>query len=209
MSLKRSQLPLDRDQSIRSTTPCDRRFSLLYSSLSTFANYVTAMLRPRPASHSAPWTNILLLFFSFISLAKFSSSENSQYVRSQDAAGNTIYLADDRKPALYTQDFGDCLGDSVINVTRFDAAYYADNMTVIFDLAGSSSIANESVMRTSTTGCLCCGTLLTLFSVYWCICLRSFSIRSDIRSLPGPDIQVRQALISNMEALLIRTVSVP
>lgn len=62
-------------------------------------------------------------------------------------AGETLYLLDERKPALYTQNFGDCLGDSLINVTRFDAAYYKDNMTVLFHLEGNTAVANESVMR--------------------------------------------------------------
>jgi hypothetical protein len=39
-------------------------------------------------------------------------------------------------------------GHSSINVTGFDAAYYADNMTVLFHLTGSSNINNESVMGT-------------------------------------------------------------
>lgn len=59
----------------------------------------------------------------------------------------TQWLMDDRKPALYTQDFGDCQGDSLLNVTRFDAAYYKDNMTILFHLEGSSALANESVVR--------------------------------------------------------------
>jgi hypothetical protein len=53
-----------------------------------------------------------------------------------------------RYPALYTGDFGDCMGgQSLINLTSFDAAYYADNMTVIFNLAGTTNLRNESVMR--------------------------------------------------------------
>lgn len=58
----------------------------------------------------------------------------------------TIYLEDDRRPSLYTQNFGDCLGGSAINVTRFDAAYYKDNMTVLFHLAGNSGLMNQSLM---------------------------------------------------------------
>ncbi|KIX10410.1 uncharacterized protein Z518_01492 [Rhinocladiella mackenziei CBS 650.93] len=58
----------------------------------------------------------------------------------------TVWLDDDRRPSLYTQDFGDCQGDSLINVTRFDAAYYKDNMTVLFHLEGNSALANESLM---------------------------------------------------------------
>jgi hypothetical protein len=59
----------------------------------------------------------------------------------------TQLLANDRYPALYTGEFGDCMGGhSLINATGFDAAYYADNMTVLFHLAGSTSLNNESVM---------------------------------------------------------------
>ena len=60
--------------------------------------------------------------------------------------GGTVWLDDDRRPSLYTQNFGDCQGDSLINVTRFDAAYYKDNMTVLFHLEGNSALTNESLM---------------------------------------------------------------
>lgn len=59
----------------------------------------------------------------------------------------TRLLANDRNPALYTKDYGDCLpGGSIINVTRFDAAYYADNMTVLFHFDGTSNLQSEAVM---------------------------------------------------------------
>ncbi|WPG98095.1 TRP-domain-containing protein [Acrodontium crateriforme] len=69
-----------------------------------------------------------------------------QYVEYSAPDGTTIKLLDDRQPALYTGDFGDCLGNSQINVTRFDAAYYKDNMTVLFHLAGNSGLQHSSVM---------------------------------------------------------------
>lgn len=75
-----------------------------------------------------------------------SSSSKTQYVTYQNPQGETIYLKNDRQPSLYTGNYGDCLGSSSVNVTRFDAAYYQDNMTVLFHLAGNSGIANESVM---------------------------------------------------------------
>lgn len=54
-----------------------------------------------------------------------------------------------RYPSLYTQDFDDCLGgESLFNVTRFDAAYYADNSTVVFHLDGTTNIRREDVMCT-------------------------------------------------------------
>lgn len=95
------------------------------------------------------WSSFLLLLFSFLSLIDFTFSENQQYVQWTTSAGETIYLADDRKPALYTQNFGDCLGSSLVNVTRFDAAYYQDNMTVLFHLEGNTNVANESIMSAS------------------------------------------------------------
>lgn len=80
------------------------------------------------------------------------------WITATDAEGNKIYLEDNRRPALYTQNFGDCEGNSLINVTRFDAAYYRDNMTILFHLAGNTALMNESLMRTSEpdlfSGCL-------------------------------------------------------
>lgn len=60
--------------------------------------------------------------------------------------GTQYRVRDDRRPALYTADYGDCLGESLINVTRFDAAYYKDNMTVLFHLEGQTALASESIM---------------------------------------------------------------
>ena len=84
--------------------------------------------------------------FSFIDL---TTAIDTKVIQTTNNAGEVIYLADDRKPALYTQNFGDCLGNSLINVTRFDAAYYADNMTVLFHLEGNTAMTNESLMSTS------------------------------------------------------------
>lgn len=69
-----------------------------------------------------------------------------RWINYQTSDGETLYLKDNRRPALYTDDFGDCLGNSAVNVSRFDAAYYRDNMTIMFHLAGSSGIRNDSVM---------------------------------------------------------------
>jgi len=60
--------------------------------------------------------------------------------------GKEYLVRDDRQPALFTADYGDCLGESVINVTRFDAAYYKDNMTVLFHLSGETALIREDIM---------------------------------------------------------------
>ena len=100
----------------------------------------------------APTVGLLLFLTTFLAFidTSFAANSKTQYVTSTNAAGETIYLADDRRPALYTQNFGDCLGSSTINVTRFDAAYYADNMTVLFHLEGNTAVANESLMSTGS-----------------------------------------------------------
>ena len=98
------------------------------------------------SSNPLSWRAALLLLISLLSLIDLTSTEDTQYVQTTTSSGETIYLSDDRKPALYTQNFGDCLGGSLLTVTRFDAAYYQDNMTVLFHLEGSTHVANESIM---------------------------------------------------------------
>lgn len=75
-----------------------------------------------------------------------AASDDSYVTYQNPITGDTEYLLDDRRPALYTGNFGDCLGNSLINVTRFDAAYYKDNMTVLFHLEGNSALYNQSLM---------------------------------------------------------------
>ena len=97
------------------------------------------------------WLSILVLFATVLAFAKQSSAatgQDTQYVQYTNSDGQNVWLADNRRPALYTHNFGDCMGNSLINVTRFDAAYYKDNMTVLFHLAGNSALTNQSLMRT-------------------------------------------------------------
>lgn len=89
----------------------------------------------------------IFLFLSLLlRVEAASSSDNKQWIQYTNADGETLYLDNNREPALYAQDYGDCQGDSIVNVTRFDAAYYKDNMTILFHLEGSTAVANESVM---------------------------------------------------------------
>ncbi|KAL8832065.1 MAG: hypothetical protein Q9170_005032 [Blastenia crenularia] len=104
------------------------------------------LLRP-PRTGTFGYT-ILTILIS-LSLLPVTSASNvgdkdgKKYVEATSDAGDSIWLPDVRKPALYTQNFGDCSGSSLINVTRFDAAYYKDNMTVLFHLEGNTNVANE------------------------------------------------------------------
>lgn len=93
----------------------------------------------------AAFTGLSTVILSLLSF-HVQHSLATDWITYTDANGNTQYLDSNREPSLYTKDYGDCQGDSVINVTRFDAAYYKDNMTITFHLGGNTAVANESVM---------------------------------------------------------------
>jgi hypothetical protein len=85
-------------------------------------------------------TSLLFLFL-------FAGAINAvQTFTVKDDHGRPIELRDDRRPALYTKNFGDCQGDSLLNLTRFDAGYYKDNMTVAFHFEGNTAIQQDTVM---------------------------------------------------------------
>lgn len=93
-------------------------------------------------------------------------AKDTQYITGISLDGVTANLALDRRPALYTGDFGDCLGgQSLLNVTKFDAAFYYDNSTVLFHLDGTTNIRNEAVMRRRTSPS-CGNSRLTVRLVY-------------------------------------------
>jgi hypothetical protein len=93
------------------------------------------------------WTSSLIFSLALLSAMPTLTYANTTYIIGTDANGITRELADDRYPALYTGQFGDCMGgSSLLNVTAFDAAYYADNMTVLFHLMGTTNLRNDSIM---------------------------------------------------------------
>lgn len=91
-------------------------------------------------------------FVSFLALSNSLipavRADTPATISGTNAEGVTSTLLVDRTPALYTGNFGDCMGgQSLINLTSFDAAYYKDNMTVLFNMAGHTNLRNETVMR--------------------------------------------------------------
>ena len=78
------------------------------------------------------------------------AAEDTQYVTTYDEYGDAIAVRDDRQPSLWTRKFADCSGDPQIIVSRFDAAYYKDNMTVLFHLEASTELNNQSLMSMPT-----------------------------------------------------------
>ena len=89
----------------------------------------------------------VLLLASTLIIPATVLARKPEYVYGTDAAGTTRQLPVDRTPALFTRDFGDCLGDeSLFNITKFDAAYYADNLTIVFHLDGTTNLKSENLM---------------------------------------------------------------
>ncbi|QDS70318.1 hypothetical protein FKW77_008438 [Venturia effusa] len=90
----------------------------------------------------------LSLFFTTLTILPQSRADDVQTITYQNSDGTALYLKDDRRPALYTGDFGDCLGDSnkLVTVIKFDASYYKDNMTITFDIQGSTTFVREALM---------------------------------------------------------------
>jgi hypothetical protein len=103
---------------------------------------------------SSSWTSALVptiaLFSTIFPAVRAAMPANAPAtIQGTNGAGVTKTLLVDRYPGLYTGNFGDCMGgQSLINLTSFDAAYYADNMTVLFNLAGTTNLRNETIMRT-------------------------------------------------------------
>jgi hypothetical protein len=95
------------------------------------------------------WTpsaiSALLLLLTTLTFLPYSLAE-VQTITYQNNDGSALYLKDDRRPALYTGNFGDCLGGSLITVTKFDASYYKDNMTITFDIQGYTNLTREALM---------------------------------------------------------------
>jgi hypothetical protein len=88
---------------------------------------------------------MLLLLTTLTFLPQSLAADTITY---QNTDGTALYLQDNRRPALYTGNFGDCLGStqSLITVTKFDASYYKDNMTITFDIQGYTNLTREALM---------------------------------------------------------------
>ncbi|KAG6017839.1 hypothetical protein E4U54_002481 [Claviceps lovelessii] len=95
------------------------------------------------------WIRTLLSTLA-LSSSYLSIADAHETVYSRDLGlngGVNQNLDDSRYPALYSGDFDDCLGgESLFNVTKFDAAYYADNLTVLFHLDGTTNLRKEDVI---------------------------------------------------------------
>lgn len=131
---------------VRSSPDPNRNYSGGRESTNTMLQFI----------HSAKMVTILRassLSLLLPILIPTAAAKDVQYIYGTSITGVTQQLDVARTPALYTGDFGDCLGgQSSFNITKFDAAYYTDNSTVLFHLDGQSSIQNESlIMRVSMT----------------------------------------------------------
>ncbi|KAJ4297609.1 hypothetical protein N0V90_005502 [Kalmusia sp. IMI 367209] len=92
------------------------------------------------------WQSLIVLLCAILPfLGPVVSAAKEGYV-SATINGEEYLVLDNRRPSLYTKNYGDCMGGSSINVTRFDAAYYKDNMTILFHLGGETALVNETIM---------------------------------------------------------------
>ncbi|CAH0019216.1 unnamed protein product [Clonostachys rhizophaga] len=89
----------------------------------------------------------VLLSLVLSTFLRTALAKNTAYIQGTGIDGVQRNLDVSRYPALYTQDFDDCLqGQSLFNITKFDAAYYADNLTVVFHLDGVTNVRNENLV---------------------------------------------------------------
>jgi hypothetical protein len=87
------------------------------------------------------------LLLSILALLSPVCARKTTYTRDVDAADTAPALEVNGTPALYSGDFADCLGgQSLFNVTKFDAAYYPNIKAMVFHIDGMTNIKNESLM---------------------------------------------------------------
>lgn len=95
----------------------------------------------RMRHHGAATPYVLQLLISLLLVLPMGLADN---VTSVLYKGQKLPV--NRQPSLWTEDFGDCLGGSLFDVSRFDAALYQDNMTVTFHMQGTSTVSDLQVM---------------------------------------------------------------
>lgn len=101
------------------------------------------MLRSQSRTSITTYFSLVILNLLSVVLAT-----DRVYIKGLGLDGVERDLDVSRTPALYTGDFDDCLGgESLFNITKFDAAYYADNLTVLFHLDGTTNVRSENLMR--------------------------------------------------------------
>ncbi|KAH6874927.1 hypothetical protein B0T10DRAFT_200385 [Thelonectria olida] len=138
-------------------------------------------------SKSRPFGLLRSLLSAVIILPTVVARE-TVYINGTGADGVTRELDVSRYPDLYTRDFADCMnGESLFNVTRFDTAYYRDNLTVLFHMDGSTNIRQESLMlhlqvdvygenRFNTTYEPCSGGISTMCPVKAGVAINAFAV---------------------------------
>ncbi|KAM0325159.1 hypothetical protein ACHAQA_007698 [Verticillium albo-atrum] len=87
------------------------------------------------------------LFVAVVGCVAPVLARETVYVGYNDTDGVEREFAVDRYPALFTGDFADCLGgESLFNITKFDAGYFKDNLTIVFHLDGNTNVREENLI---------------------------------------------------------------
>jgi hypothetical protein len=106
------------------------------------ANFTGMALPVRPR---AGWPATLLACATVF--ACLCHCEEPVYVNGTELDGGLREVDVARTPALYTRDFDDCLGgNSLFNITNFDAAYYTSDSTVLFGLVGNTNVRQDNII---------------------------------------------------------------
>lgn len=71
-----------------------------------------------------------------------ASTNNRELSTGQGHTPSELYY-DDRKPALYTQDYGSCMNNPPIRLDHYHAAFYKDNMSLTFSFGGQTRLQND------------------------------------------------------------------
>lgn len=112
--------------------------------LTEFANIFVHICR------SNTYTNInmhsILALIAILSWVQSLVYSADRWVTTTDHSGSTIYLPDNRKPALYTENFGSCMENPLLTLDNFDASFFRDNMSLTFRFHGATTLDHDDLM---------------------------------------------------------------
>lgn len=114
--------------------------------------YICFLLRKKVSTHVRTLNSMMVQlslagFWRFFTLLTVLCNVRQYADAYSPNEGNTAeQVADSRQPTLYTKDFGSCIRYPQVELTRFHAAYYKDNMTLVFHIQGQTKLQNQGAI---------------------------------------------------------------
>ncbi|KAI5290564.1 hypothetical protein KEM54_001174 [Ascosphaera aggregata] len=93
-----------------------------------------------------PAIMIVLLLWTSTIVASAQAGSETRWVTATDKSGSTINLPDNRKPALYTEEFGSCMENPLLTLDYFEASFFKDNMSLTFQFQGATTLDHDDLM---------------------------------------------------------------